>query len=293
MAPIEPVGDAEHPAQPPHDGALFGRQLRVVVVLPARSGFPVVAADQRDEQAVARGEVEPLRVHDELKAVVVVAPVADELAHVVDECGRFQEQPLLRVAAEHRGELVEEQKAQVPHLLDVPAIRLAPLRELPHEPERVPAAVGVGARHLEEQAVPEAEGAHRERSRIEEREQLGGDGEPREDDVGALRAQPRDRTPLLRGFRGEPLEEMLDLGRSDLDAVNRLGNRRATPRDGHARQGRERAAGSDEARSPPAARGQPLAKLLPDLGPELADPTDGIRGVIEVQLGEPDGAERE
>ena len=50
--------------------------------------------------ALARRQSQPLGVHDELEAVLVVLAVAHQLADVVQQPRRLEQQPLLGLAAE-------------------------------------------------------------------------------------------------------------------------------------------------------------------------------------------------
>ena len=83
MTPVESVGHPQYPREPPHDGLLVFGQPRELLMLHARALPAVIPAHQRHQVPVPAGEVEPLSVHDELKAVLVVLPVAHHLPHVV------------------------------------------------------------------------------------------------------------------------------------------------------------------------------------------------------------------
>src|SRR4029077_5087185 len=95
------------------------------------------SADRAARAAPARGKAQPVRVHDELVAVLVMLAVAHELADVVQQARGFQQEPLLRLAAGVAAELVEELERQVTHVLDVAAVALAALGELPEQSQRI------------------------------------------------------------------------------------------------------------------------------------------------------------
>ena len=149
--------------------------------------------------AVARRQRQPVGVHDELVAVLVVPPVAHQLTDVVQQCRRLEQRALLRRCSRAPRRAGRRAGARG----SAPARRGA---GRPGSARRTRAARGgdrcrpgvVGARHLQQQALAQAERAHRDAARIGEVEQFRGDGEPGEDDVGALRVEPRDVAALLR-----------------------------------------------------------------------------------------------
>ena len=218
VAPVEPVGDPEQAAQPADDGLIVRRKGGEVGVLPPRAGAPVVAADQRHQPALAGRQAEALGVGDELEAVLVVLPIAHQLADVVQQSRRLEQQPLLGLAAELLAELVEELERQVAHLLHVPPVALAALGELAEEPERIGRADLLGPRHLEQQPLAQPERAHREDAGPEPVQQLRRDGEAGEDDVGALGVETGHLPALLRRPARQPVDELLDLRGRDAHA---------------------------------------------------------------------------
>ena len=137
VAAVEAVGHPEEAAQPAHDRLIVGRQRGELRVLLPRPVAPVIAADERHQAALARRQPQPLGVHDELEAVLVVLPVAHQLADVVQQRRGLEQQPLLGVAAELLAQLVEELERERPDLLDVPPVALAALDELAEQPERI------------------------------------------------------------------------------------------------------------------------------------------------------------
>ena len=100
MPAVEPVGHPEEAAQPAARRLIRGRQPGELRVLLPRPGAPVIAADERHQPALPRRQSQPLGVIDELEAVLVVFPVAHQLADVVQQPRRLEQQPLLRLAPE-------------------------------------------------------------------------------------------------------------------------------------------------------------------------------------------------
>ena len=105
----------------------------------------MIAAGERHDGAIARRERQPVGVHDELVAVLVVPAIAHQLSHVVQQRRGLEQRALLGGAAEHLAELVVELEREVAHLLDVAAVALAALDELAQRPERDRCRPGVVA----------------------------------------------------------------------------------------------------------------------------------------------------
>ncbi len=292
MPAVETVGDPQQPREPPHDRLLLLGEPGEFFVFEAGPPPPVIAAQQRDQVPVARGKIEPLGVHDELEAVLVVLPVAHHLADIVEEARRFENGALRLVGPQRSAEAVEEGEADDPDLFHVPPVPLAAFHEFPHCPEWVAGARRALADHLQQQPLPETEGAHRDAPRFDQAEQLGGHREPSQDDVGPLRIEPGHLAPLLEAQGAEPFEELLHFGRLDYLAVHRLDRVTSAVQrhPGQIGDGSPRADDGDVAPFPPAAR---LFELLPDLLPERCDLLAPGAAFEQIFLGEADRAERQ
>ncbi len=152
--------------------------------------------------------------------------IAHQLADVVQQGGRFEQEALLFRRAHPLAQLIVEREGQQPDVLDVPAIAMAAFHEFPNQAERVVrGGRRFGTDHLEQQTLAESERAHLHLPGLDPEQQLRGHRETGQDDVRPLRVEPGDLAPLLGGHRGEPLEEMLDLGRVDCGAMYRIGSR--------------------------------------------------------------------
>ena len=291
MAAVEAVGHPEQAAQPVHHRLVRRREHGVFGVLLPRTGAAVVAADERHQPTLARRQPHPLGVGDELVAVLVVLAVAHELPDVVQQPGRLQQQPLLGLAAQLVGQLIEELEGQVAHLLHVPPVALAPLGELPEQPERIGRADLLRSRHLQQQPLAEPERAHGDRARPHPVEQLGRDRQAGQDDVRALGVESRDLAPLLGGAARQPVDELLHLGGGDAHAVHRVARGLAAPRLHHPAEAGEGAAGADDHRRRPGPPRDAALELLPDVGAQLRDLP--VRGAVawEMELGEAHRAE--
>src|SRR5688500_6150939 len=172
VAPVEAVGDPEHAGEPPYYPLLRFGEPGELFVLEAGSSAAVVPAYHGHQVALPGGKVEPLGVHDELEAVLVMLPVAHHLSHVVQQAGSLQDCPLILVGAQHAAEPVEQGEPDYPDLLYVPPVPLAALHELPHGPERIAGPRSALSDHLQQQPLAQPERAHHDAAGFHQAEQL-------------------------------------------------------------------------------------------------------------------------
>ncbi len=131
----------------------------------------------------------------------------------------LEQHALLALAAELVAQLVEQQERERPDLLDVTPVALAALGELPEQPERIRRADLLGSRHLQQQSLAQAEGAHRQRPRPHPIEQLRRDRQAGQDDVGALGVEPGHSAAVAQPVRRKQRCHLAQRARAQLVRV--------------------------------------------------------------------------
>ena len=119
VAAIEPVGHAQDGGEIAHHHTLLGSEaLELLVPFPGRAA-PVISGDGGDQLPLAIRIAGQIGVVQEIVAVLVVTVVRDERAHVVEHGRGVQERALFLAQPVQVGELIEQGKAEVRHLLGV------------------------------------------------------------------------------------------------------------------------------------------------------------------------------
>jgi hypothetical protein len=164
----------------------------------------VVACDIRDDDLLSRRHAEQVGMQDQVVRVLVVALVADVVSNVVKERGVGKEPTVVGRAADALSEGVEQAEREALNGLRVECLVMAPFGELANRAVAGLARIGdcgCDARRLEQQALADSVTRDEQIARVDASRYLGGDSEPRDDDVGALRVQSGHCPPLIRGHR--------------------------------------------------------------------------------------------
>ena len=193
MPAVEAVGHAQQSAHPPDGRLVVLVEPGKLVVLACRSALAVVARDQRDECPVVRVESQPVGVGDQLVAVLVVIAVRHQLADVVQQRRRLEQPRVFDVAAECRGELFVRARWRGSRTCST--WRRSPRQRSTNS--RISCSGSRGPARLRSPTIsssspsrsPYALAVSDRASRASQ--QLGGDCDAGEDDVGALRIESR------------------------------------------------------------------------------------------------------
>lgn len=123
---VKPVGNTKDRREAPDEAAVWGRKRGKGGVTSARFGTAVETSNQGDEFDLAAGQARKVAVRDDLLAVLVVACISDGVADIVEDRGRFEQEPgfvghpVCAVAV--RGELIEDREGEHRDVLTVIAL---------------------------------------------------------------------------------------------------------------------------------------------------------------------------
>ena len=154
----------------------------------------MVAGYVGDQLALARGEAEEVGVADQVVGVLVVAGVIDEIADVVQQRGGLQKShlPVGQAVTWRKG--LEDLQGELGNLPGVPFVEMAGVGEF--DGGIAPGAGGfvsgqqvLLAQSAQYQAFPDAALVDSQHVHLEIIHQLIHDGDPGDDDVGAVRVQ--------------------------------------------------------------------------------------------------------
>jgi len=140
------------------------------------------------------------------------------------------------------------------------------------------------AGHLQQESLPQPEGAHLHLARLDPLEQLGGDRQARENDVAALGIEAGDGGAALGRHARQPFDQVLDLRDRDRGAVHRVIRSESAPRGDHPSQVGEGTTGADERRRGPVAQRQLAAELAPQVFAQLPHVATDVITIAQMQF---------
>src|SRR5580704_9871865 len=144
---IQRLRNAQNRGEPPSDPLVVVVERGIRDVMASGFRLSIVIADQRgNDSAVPAFQPRYIAVEDKVFAMLVMAAMANHVPNVVQERSSLQQHARLRRQMVHRLKLVEEQNAQLAHVLCVRLVFLQAARKASSADEQLPRGCIVAVR---------------------------------------------------------------------------------------------------------------------------------------------------